>query len=390
MLPDHLRKLVPLAMLTGTGPLALNAWLPLLPDVQRTFGVTLSEVQATVSFALVAYALGMLVTGPLVDRIGHRRAVLFGLFGYLLGNLLCLFTQQMGWLIAGRVLITAGAAITFITSRSICAEIFPPEGLRRAVAQLMMIGLVVPVFAPMIGSALGLVWGWRSVFVFLFAYGLCALLMAWHKIRLPKTHAAHQQQVEPMTRRAALLRQTYLIPISMFVLYYLPYIVFISLAPHLLENYYGRPASMYAQLFPILIVAYFIGNFVVTRVGHQKGGAWLIRHSLMIVVIGFVFAYVLQALHWQHPLALFLPYATLGIAHGLAMPTLSTYAIEASRPHTALGWGLLGFSQQVLGGICVQLMSMSDVNSPYPVLLFGTGATVLFALLYWRGWKRKA
>jgi MFS family permease len=79
----------------------------------------------------------------------------------MLGNLLA---DDLDWLIAGRALLSAGAAITFITSRSICAEIFPAEQLRHAVAQLMMIALVVPVLAPMLGSVEA--GGWRSLFVF--------------------------------------------------------------------------------------------------------------------------------------------------------------------------------------------------------------------------------
>jgi hypothetical protein len=34
----------------------------------------------------------------------------------------------------------------------------------------------------------------------------------------------------------------------MFILYFLPHIVRVT-APHLLEHYYSRPASMYARLF---------------------------------------------------------------------------------------------------------------------------------------------
>ncbi|MGC3981528.1 MAG: MFS transporter [Steroidobacteraceae bacterium] len=396
MQPTHFKKLLPLALLTAGGPLALNAYVPLLPEVQRYFGVELSEVQATVSFALVAYALGMLATGPLTDRIGHRSSVLLGLCGYMLGNLLCLLSNELHWLIIGRVLLSAGAAITFISSRAICAEIFPAEELRRAIAQLMMISVMVPVLAPMLGSTLAAWRGWRSIFAFLTAYGVVMLWLAWRTIKVePHKQVAEvaqpsSDQVAQVTRGAVLLRPAYLVPISMFVLFWLPYIVFISLAPHLLEHYYQAPPSTYAKLFPLLAVTYLLGNFVVTRFGNVKGGDWLVRTAMLPVIAGFVLAYTLLWLNWRNPLAIFLPYATLGFGHGLALPTLSTHAIDASRPHTALGWGLLGFSQQVLGGVCVQLMGMSDVSSPYPVLLFGTGATLLFALLYWRGWKQSA
>jgi MFS transporter, DHA1 family, multidrug resistance protein len=390
MLSPRLRNLALLALLSAAGPLALNAYVPLLPGVQKFFLASQPDVQATVSFGLVAYALGMLGTGPLIDCMGHRAAILVGLVAYCVGNLCCLFGPSLQWLVMGRVLASAGAAVGWIGSRAICAELFSGEQLRSSVAQLMMISVNVSVFAPMLGTALSAWQGWRTVFIFLCGYALLLFALCWSFLPKLPHHAHAQHSEERQSKARVLTRPAYLVPVSMFVLYYMPYIVFVSLAPFLLENFYDQPTSMYAKLFPLLIIAYFLGNFLVSRIGSVKGSAWLVRNSMLLVIGGFVLAFTLVLMDWRNPLAIFLPYATLGFAHGLAMPSLSAQAIDASRPHTALGWGLLGFSQQTLGGVCVQLMGFSDTHSPWPVLLFGSGATVLFALLYWKGWDAKA
>lgn len=389
MVPAALRKLGLLAGLTAAGSLSLNAYVPLLPEVQHYFHVSLPQVQSTVSYALIAYAVCMLLAGQLIDRLGHRAAVLMGMGAYALGALMCLLGSSIEWLVLGRVVLSAGAAIGYIGGRAICAEIYPAEQLRRALAHLMMISVMIPLFAPFIGSLLSELHGWRTMFEFLFAYGVLWSLLIWKNLPEVTAHPKYKEHVigaASVTRREALLRASYLVPVSMYVLLYLPYIVFASLAPHLLEHYYQRSANTYAQLFPLLIVAYFVGNYLVSRWGNHLGVAWLLRCSLITVIAGFVLAFGLLWLGWRQPLAIFLPYTTLSFGHGLALPTLSIQAVDASRPHTATGWSLLGFTQQALGGVCVQLMGLTDASSPYPVLLFGAGATVLFAALYLWGW----
>ena len=58
-----------IAACTGIGPLALNLYLPSLPQVQTEFSAGVSAVQATISLALLGFGLGLVLLGPLSDRL---------------------------------------------------------------------------------------------------------------------------------------------------------------------------------------------------------------------------------------------------------------------------------------------------------------------------------
>jgi MFS transporter, DHA1 family, multidrug resistance protein len=68
-----------LAACTSLGTFSLNLYLPSIPAVQMRFRATVAEVQATVSLALLAFGLGLVLLGPLTERHGRRPCLLGGL-----------------------------------------------------------------------------------------------------------------------------------------------------------------------------------------------------------------------------------------------------------------------------------------------------------------------
>jgi len=77
--PNTLALTAVLALLTAVGPLSVDMYLPSLPDIGRELNSPPAQVQLTISFYLVGFALGQIVYGPLSDRHG-RKPVLLGCF----------------------------------------------------------------------------------------------------------------------------------------------------------------------------------------------------------------------------------------------------------------------------------------------------------------------
>ncbi|MFO7326486.1 MAG: MFS transporter, partial [Pseudomonadota bacterium] len=147
-------QMVLLAACTSLGPLALNLYLPSVPEVQAQFGASVADVQATVSLPLVAFGLGLVLLGPLTDRFGRRPCLLGGVALFIAGSLLGALAPGLGLLAIARVLQSIGSALAFISSRAIVADLSPGEQLARSVAQMTMLILVVQSFAPMLGNLL--------------------------------------------------------------------------------------------------------------------------------------------------------------------------------------------------------------------------------------------
>ncbi|MGD8327338.1 MAG: MFS transporter, partial [Sphingomonadales bacterium] len=65
-----------LVLTTAMSPLALNIFLPSMPNMAREFGVASTDIQPAVSLYFLGVAFGQLIYGPLSDRYGRRPILL--------------------------------------------------------------------------------------------------------------------------------------------------------------------------------------------------------------------------------------------------------------------------------------------------------------------------
>src|SRR5690606_7608202 len=77
-----------MAAIAALPPLAVDMYLPAMPQIAENLGAELSTIQNSVSVFLLGFGLGMLFFGPFSDRFGRRPMALFGLTGFLLASLL--------------------------------------------------------------------------------------------------------------------------------------------------------------------------------------------------------------------------------------------------------------------------------------------------------------
>jgi MFS transporter, DHA1 family, multidrug resistance protein len=273
-----LRLFALLAACAVLGPLQLNVYLPSLPLVQQEFSAGLAEVQWTISLAMAAFGLGLLLFGPLSDRYGRRPVLICGLAVFTVTSGVAALAPSLPVLAVSRMLQSAGASVVFITARGVVADLSPRERLQRSVAQLTMIMLVGQMGAPLIGNLVMTVGGWRTVQSGLAVLGV--LLTGITLARLRETLS-----VPAGMRASSLLRPTldllgrggFRLQLLQIGLLYSAYPAFVSIAPHLMIDVFHRPATEYAYYFALLPIGYFTGNAFVLRFTGRYTGSQLIR-----------------------------------------------------------------------------------------------------------------
>lgn len=379
-----------LAACTSLGPLSLNLYLPSVPAVQTHFSASVAEVQTTVSLALLAFGLGLVLLGPLTDRFGRRPCLLGGMTLFIAGSVLAALAPSLQMLAAARVLQSAGCAMGFISARAIVADLSPREHLARSVAQMTMLMLVVQSVAPLLGNLVMTAGGWQAIQYFgaALATGLLAGVALTQPETMPAAHAAAQGSAI-----ADFLRPTFSVlakpamPVLLLQvgLLYSAYPAFLSIAPHLMVEAFGRPPTEFAYYFVLLPLGYFAGNAFVLRFGSSFGQHRLVPAGTAFALCSCLVGILLIALGARHPLALFIPAGLmLNFGLGLALPTVSARAVTQSTPHIGSGWGLVGCSQQVMAALAVQALGLFSTDSPYPVLM-----TCLTAMLLVLAFERR-
>lgn len=361
-----------LAVIVTIGSVAANIYIPALPAVRVHFDATIAEAQSTFSIALVTFAVGMLLWGPISDRYGRRAAILGGIGIMSVGSAIALAAPTLGWLAAGRAVQAFGTATGIAVARAIISDRFPPERMARALAQLAIVAVIASGTAPILGGYLTAWAGWRAVFVAMLA---TAAVIGWFAWRwLPETRPAGTRPAQPreMARTAGRLMRTplYLSCVLQVSFSYSMFMVLVTLAPYVLVQALGRPATEYGFYYLFVAVGYVIGNWGVGRFA-ARGQHWTIVFGSALQLGGALAALLFAAVGLEHPLWIFAPMGVVYLGQGLFIPHLTAIAVGLAPPQSAgVASSTLGFANQVFAALCVQLMGLQGSHTALPMLLF--------------------
>lgn len=168
--------LVAVLMLSSIGLVTTDVYLPSLPFIQADFLTTPYLVQLTLSFYLISFSLSQLIYGPISDRVGRRKTVLFGLVISLVGTLVCEFSSTITILILGRFLQGLGLGAGAALSRSIRRDVHSGDDLARFGSFVIIGTSIMFAIAPALGGYIQQYVGWRGNFFFMSVYILFNIL----------------------------------------------------------------------------------------------------------------------------------------------------------------------------------------------------------------------
>ena len=188
----HLSKIliVILGVMTAFGPLTIDMYGPSLPKVQHAFGSSISEIQLTLSFAMIGLAIGQFVFGPLSDVLGRKKMALILLIGYLIASLLSVFTVHLTIFLIIRLIqgLAGGGAI--VIAKASIGDNYDGDELAKFLTSLMVINGIITIIAPLLGGLALSIASWRMIFIFLTIITLIVIL----GILLKMPVGLHQEQ----------------------------------------------------------------------------------------------------------------------------------------------------------------------------------------------------
>lgn len=366
------RKLIVLlAAATAMGPLAMQIYLPALPAVQSAFGTSLALTQLTFSAFVFAIGPAQLLYGPLADRWGRRPALIAGLLLCFAGSVACYLAPDIYWLIGARMVQAVGGAAGLVIARAILSDRYGTDEMAGRLATLVMVMVVAPTLAPLVGGYLTDWFGWRSLFLVVSVLGLlvAAAVLRWLPETLPDEDGGERESlglgVKRLVRKPLFHAYTAQAVLSVGMFY-----VFISTAPYLMESVMGRPAREYGFWFLLLAGGYTLGNLTSTRYSHRLGVDGMILRGSLVAAAGTLAMVTLTGAGWWAPMALFLPMTVVTYSSGLAAPNAQTGAVRQAPRRAGTASSLLGFTQQTVGALLVQFASMLDNDSPVTLAVF--------------------
>ncbi|MGK3206950.1 MFS transporter [Amycolatopsis sp. MEPSY49] len=310
-------------MFFGLNGFAMGMWVVHIPNVERATGISHSTLGALLLVLGGAAFAGMQISGPLVDKLGHRRLVPAA--GVLLGLAVCAPGFANSWWTLGLSLIFFGfgngAIDVGMNSHAVVVERAYPRPIMAAFHAFWSIG---GAFAAVIGAAtLG---GGVPTGVTLTCTGLLCVVLSLASARFlmepseaPASSAAEESAAEPVRRRTP-GRVVWLLGLLALALMLSEGVANDWAALHM-EKVLGTSSSTAALAYGAFAVAMTTGRFLTDRVAAWAGPAAIVRYGAALAAVGLSIA---AAAPWV-PVSL-VGWALFGLGLSGGVPQLFTAA----------------------------------------------------------------
>lgn len=303
----------------ASGVLGVQLISPLLPAMQKSFGLSAAQTGSIVSSYSVAALLATLPSGFIADRVGSRRVLWWSLLLLGVSGLATIMVRTFSLLLAVRVVQGLAVAALVPLTIGLLIDVARPD--RRAHAQSYRVAgmsaaeFVLPLLAGLLFAATG---RWQVPFLlFAIPVGLAGLV----RRMLPQAEVEHTRlgrgQYLPQVREAVRDPEILSLFVVGFVRWWLKYGFFTFLPLYL----YATLRTPIPEIGAVVAVQGLLGAIVSSQAGRiGTGRGARLTLVLATVVMGLSVA-ALPVLHhmWWAVLMCML----LGVADGLVGPLMN-------------------------------------------------------------------
>lgn len=234
--------------LSAIGPLSIDMYLPAFPSIGRALGSSQAEVQLTLASYFAGLAIGQLIVGPTLDRLGRKRPLLLGLTLYVVASLACAFAPTIEVLIGARFVQALGGAAALVGARAIVRDVSSGIEAARMLSRLILVMGLAPIVAPLLGGWVLEVASFRAIFGLLAVAGV----LAWVAIArlLPETRPPSREPAPFLPQVRALLTDWNFLRLSLAGGFgQAGMFAYIAGSPFVIIELYGVPADAYGWIF---------------------------------------------------------------------------------------------------------------------------------------------
>lgn len=371
---NYTRFALSLAMIVVLSPTATDMYLVSMPEIAKHFDVSYALVQLSLTVFLFAQGAGQLLFGPIIDRFGRRRPLLFGLVIFILSSMWAGYSLSIYSLILSRLVQGLSGALLLVIGFSSVRDVADSTNAAKMFAILLTIEGLAPVFAPILGGYIDAFWGWRAV---LFASAVMALITFTNSLinmteTLPVNHRIPLQPKRIIqTYFRILADKTFLLPALALSSVFFYLFAYISGGAYLYQTVYGLSSNTFGLVFGITGGAIMVGAIASTRLVKRHGISRIALIGTAFIIVGTLISFISSLGIGIYGLVIGFAVAMFGI--GLTEPTLVSLTMDSQKK-------ALGFTAALMGAMHLMLSSLSTPISGF-LLPLSTSYWFIFLLV---------
>ena len=153
---------------------------------------TENHAQLIITVFLLGTGLGQLISGPISDTYGRKIVLCTGISLFILASIAAIITSDFLMLLIARFIQGLGISAPRSAGTAMVRDLYNGRKLARVISLAMMIFVLAPAIAPLLGQFLMTSFGWRSIFTACTVAGLIAFV--WLVIRQEETLIVKNRQ----------------------------------------------------------------------------------------------------------------------------------------------------------------------------------------------------
>ncbi len=358
-----------LAGLTAMAPFATDAYLPAVPSMATALDTSVHNIELSISLFLGGFSIGQLIGGPFSDHYGRRISIFIGLILFCSASLAITFTPSVEWLWLFRILQAIGGGMTVVNPAAIIRDISSGIESARNMSRMALIMMFAPLMAPVIGMLILKLDGWRSIFLFLFAYALIMLITVFFK--LPETRIKQAQRTHFLKRYWMVLKHRQALSfIFSAALTFGGMFAFITGSPSVYMEYFGASEALFPVLFGANIISMVVMNRLNMRLVKRFSPHTLLNigQSIQFVTGALLFGYI-----WLSSTPLLIPTVLMIMVfvgmQGLLTPNCMASTVEFFPTNSATAVAILGALGFATGALTGSLVGLFGDGTPLPMAM---------------------
>jgi len=321
---------VVLASLAALAPFAIDTYLPAFPALESDLQASSLQLQQSLTFYLLPYALMTLWHGAISDSIGRIAAIKWGLGVFVIASIGCAFATNIETLWFFRALQGLSGGAGNVVARAMVRDLFSGPQAQRVMATVQMLFGIAPAVAPIIG---GLLLGvhWQAIFIFLALYSGVSLLAAMRY--LPETMPIEKRL--PLSAKQVIKDYRIIFGDKEFnyVVFatganFAGFFLYVLASPVFLVKHLGLNGHQFGWMFIPTVCGMVLGSYLAKRAAGKYAQRKVVKTAYLwmalMVMLNILVCFLLptNAVYNIAPVALF----NVGMA--LAMPILSLAALD--------------------------------------------------------------
>ena len=324
-----------LAMLFAMTAFSIDAMLPAMPEIADELSPAApNRAQLIVTSFVFGMGLGTFVTGPMSDALGRRRVIIGGAVLYCFGAALAWIAPTLELVVAARILQGLGVAGPRVAALALVRDLYAGRQMARIVSFIMLLFVLVPAVAPLIGSYIIAGFGWRGIFPAFMVFSVLAT--GWFSLRQAETLPPAARRPMRVTSLAASVREIIIHRLVFMVIVAIT-LVFASLfatlssTQQIFDQYFGL-ADTFPLWFAVIALISGLASVLNARLVMRLGMRMMVNATLAAQTVNSAVVTMVFAMGWVSGDAAFWLYLywtiTVFFMVGLTIGNLNALALE--------------------------------------------------------------